>query len=114
MAHYLLRYRLTPEAWTALVQSPQDLRDEARQIVESAGDIRLHDFWYAFGEHDCYVVLESDRNIDIAVVATALSAGGGLRLLATRTLFTVDEMWELLYRARAFLSEASGESDEQT
>ena len=114
MAHYLLRYRLTPEAWTSLVQSPQDLRDEARQIVEAAGEIRLHDLWYAFGEHDCYVVLESDRNIDIAVVATALTAGGSLRLLGTTTLFTVDEMWEVLYRARSFLSEASGDADERT
>jgi uncharacterized protein with GYD domain len=114
MAHYLLRYRLTPEAWTALVQSPQDLREEARQIVESSGDIRLHDFWYAFAEHDCYIVLESDRNIEVAVVATALTAGGGLRLLATTTLFTVEEMWELLYRARAFLSDASGEPGDDT
>ncbi len=114
MAHYLLRYRLTPEAWTALVQSPQDLREEARQIVESTGEIRLHDLWYAFGEHDCYIVLESDRNIDVAVVATALTAGGGLRLKETTTLFTVDDMWEVLYRARTFVREASDESHERS
>jgi uncharacterized protein with GYD domain len=114
MPHYLLRYRLTPEAWNALVKSPQDLHDAARQVVEATTELKLHYFWYAFAEHDCYILLEGDRNVDVAVIAAGLTAGGGLRLVETRTLFTVDEMWEVLYRTRELLrSTATDESAEQ-
>ena len=109
MAHYLLRYRLTDEAWNALIQSPQDLEEESRQIVETA-DLRLHGFWYAFGEHDCYLLVEGDRNIDVAVIAAGLAGGSGLRLIHTATLFTVDEMWEVLYRVRQLLSQPGADA----
>jgi uncharacterized protein with GYD domain len=109
MAHYLLRYRLTEDAWNALIQNPQDLREQARQVVETA-DLRLHDFWYAFGEHDCYLVVEGDRNIDVAVIAAGIAAGSGFRLLETSTLLTVEEMWEVLYRVRQLLGQNTGET----
>lgn len=113
MPLYLLRYRLTPEAWQALVRSPQDLHNATQQVVESTTELTLHHFWYAFGEHDCYVLLEGERNVDVAVIAAGLTAGGGLRLLETRTLFTVDEMWEVLYRTRELLgSTATDDSGE--
>jgi uncharacterized protein with GYD domain len=104
MPLYLLRHRLTPEAWTALARNPQDLRRATEEVVRRSAKLRLRDFWYAFGEHDCYILLEGEGEVDVAVIATALAAGGGLRLIGMVRLFSSDEISVMLDRAQHALA----------
>lgn len=100
MPLYLIRFSYTPESWAALVREPQDRSEAARKLAESLGGT-LHGFWYAFGEHDGYALIEGEGNVAAAAGAVALAASGGLRAIETTVLITVEEMLEALRRAQA-------------
>ena len=46
----------------------------AQTYIESVGG-NLHGFWYAFGTHDGYNLLEAPDNVSMAAVAIAISGG---------------------------------------
>jgi uncharacterized protein with GYD domain len=102
-ATYLLRYRFKPEAWTTMTRHPHDLREAAAEVVEQVSNFRLRDFWYAFGQHECYLVLEGDGAVDVAVIATSLAAGASLRLVETIQLFSSSDVIETLTRTQRLL-----------
>ena len=60
---------------------------------------KLHGFWYAFGSHDGYTLLEAPDNVSMAAVALAISGGGALSSLETTVLVTVDETMDALRKA---------------
>jgi uncharacterized protein with GYD domain len=107
MPLYLTRFSYTPETWARLIKNPEDRRAAARQYIESVGG-KLHGFWYAFGEHDAYSLLEAPDNVSMAAVAVAISAGGALSSLETTTLLTVDETLAALEKARSIKYKAPG------
>jgi uncharacterized protein with GYD domain len=97
MALYLTRFSYTPETWARLAQNPEDRRDAARAYIEAVGGT-LHGFWYAFGEHDAYSLLEAPDNVSIAAVAIAISSGGALTKYETTVLLTVEEAMDAMRR----------------
>jgi len=97
--HYLMRFSYTPEAWARLIRTPEDRREVARAVVESLGG-KLHGFWYAFGEHDGYVLIEAPTNADAAAFSVGIAAGGALRSADTVPLLTVEETIAMLGKAR--------------
>ena len=72
MPHYLMKFSYTPEAWARLIRKPEDRREVARSVIEKLGGA-LHGFWYGFGEHDGYVLIEAVSAV--AVPATTVSVG---------------------------------------
>jgi len=100
MPFYLTRFNYTPETWARLIEKPEDRRAAAQQYIESVGG-KLHGFWYAFGDHDAYSLLEAPDNVSMAAVALAISAGGALSSLQTTVLLTVEETLAALDKARA-------------
>jgi len=102
MALYLFRFGYSPEAWAALMDNPQDRRDPlASRLFGSFGG-RLIGFWYAFGEHDGYALVELPDNVSAAAAAVAVSATGSFRSLDTTVLLTVEEMVAALDKANEF------------
>ena len=92
MALYLIRFGYTPEAWSALMEHPQDRRDMlASRIFGNFGG-RLHGFWYSFGEHDGYALLELPDNVSAAAAHIAVNATGSFRSLETTVLITLGVM----------------------
>jgi uncharacterized protein with GYD domain len=75
MPVYLMRFSLTPETWSRLIQNPEDRRDTARAYVEEVGGT-LKGFWYGFGEYDGYVIFEAPDNVSMAGLVLAITAGG--------------------------------------
>jgi uncharacterized protein with GYD domain len=98
MALYLSRFSYTPETWARLIGNPEDRRTAAQAYMESVGG-KLHGFWYAFGEHDAYWLVEAPDNVSMAAVALAIAGGGALRSLETTVLLTVEETIEALRKA---------------
>ena len=99
MPLYLSRFTYTPEAWKAMISNPEDRRENARAGIEAAGG-RLLGFWYAFGEHDGYTLVEAENNVKAAAGVVGSYAGGALRSAETTVLLTVEEMLEALHEAQ--------------
>ncbi len=100
MPLYLMRFSYTPEAWARLITKPEDRRDVARAVVEKLGG-KLIGFWYGFGEHDGFVIIEAPDNVSAAAFSVGISAGGSLRSAETTVLLTVEETIKMLEKARS-------------
>jgi uncharacterized protein with GYD domain len=99
MPLYLMRFSYTPDAWSRLIKKPEDRRDVARAVVEKLGG-RLQGFWYGFGEHDGFVLIDAPDNVAAAAFSVGIAAGGSLRSAETTPLLTVEEMVEALEKAQ--------------
>ena len=109
MPFYLTRFSYTPATWARLVQNPEDRRAAARRYVEAVGGT-LHEFWYAFGEHDGVNLWEAPDNVSMAAVALAIGGGGALSTIDTTVLLTVEETLAALERAQSVGYRAPGAS----
>jgi uncharacterized protein with GYD domain len=98
MAYYLYQAAYTPEAWTAQIKNPQDVRQRVQAVMEQNGG-KLVGVWYAFGEYDIVAIGEYPDNVSAATVAVTFAAGGALKAAKTTPLMTVEEGMELLKRA---------------
>ena len=107
MPFYLTRFSYTPDTWARLIENPEDRRTAAQQYIETVGG-KLHGFWYAFGEHDAYSLLEAPDNVSMAAVAMAITAGGALSSLQTTPLLTVEETIAALGKANSVKYRAPG------
>ena len=65
-------------------------RDAIAKLAESAGG-RLESLYFAFGEHDVYVVVDLPDNESAAAVALAVNASGGATA-RTIVLLTPEEV----------------------
>ena len=99
MPFYLERFSYTSEAWARLIKKPEDRREIARAVVEKLGG-KLHGFWYGFGDHDGFVLIEAPNNVSAAAFSVGISAGGSLRSAETTVLLTVEEAIEMLEKAQ--------------
>ena len=99
MSHYLMRFSYTPETWARLIRKPEDRRDVARAVIENLGG-KLLGFWYGFGEHDGFVLIEAPTNIAAAAFSVGIASGGALRSAETTPLLTVEETIEMLGKAQ--------------
>ena len=109
MPTYLTRFSYTPATWAKLIAKPEDRRTAAKQYIEGVGG-KLHGFWYAFGEHDAYIVWEAPDNVAMAAVALAISAGGALSSLHTTVLLSVEETLGALHKASSISYRPPGET----
>jgi GYD domain len=65
MPLYLVKFSYTPEAWAKLVKEPEDRRETIAPLLEAAGG-KLRGLWFAFGDHDGYVLAEGTDNTTVA------------------------------------------------
>jgi uncharacterized protein with GYD domain len=109
MPFYLMRFSYTPEAWARLIKKPEDRREVARAVVERLGG-KLQGFWYAFGEHDGFLLIEAPNNVSAAAFSVGIASGGSLRSAETTVLLTVEEAIEMLKKAQGLPYRAPGAS----
>ena len=107
MPLYLSKFSYTPETWARLIGNPEDRRKAAESYIESVGG-KLHGFWYAFGEHDGYNLLEAPDDVSMAAVALAIGGGGALSSLETTVLLSVEDTMEALRKAEQIQYRAPG------
>jgi uncharacterized protein with GYD domain len=99
MPLYLTRFSYTPEAWAKLVKEPEDRRETIGPLLEAVGG-KLHGLWYAFGDHDGYVLSEAPDNTTVASVLVTVAGSGAFRSMSTTVLLTVEETLDALRRAQ--------------
>ena len=107
MPLYLTKFSYTPETWARMIGNPEDRRKAAQEYIESVGG-KLHGFWYAFGEHDAYNLLEAPDNVSMAAVALAIGSGGALSSIETTVLLSVDDTLDALRKAQGIGYRAPG------
>ena len=107
MPFYLMRFSYTPEAWARLIKKPEDRRDVARSVLATLGG-KLHGFWYGFGEHDGFVLIEAPDSVSAAAFSVGIAAGGSLRSAETTALLTVEEAIAMLEKAQGLPYRAPG------
>ena len=107
MPLYLYKFSYTPETWQRLMKNPEDRREAAKSYVESVGG-SLHGFWYAFGAHDGYAVIEAPDDVSMSAVALAIGSGGAISSSETTVLVSVEDTLEALGKAAQVKYQAPG------
>ena len=98
MASYLLQVGYTPEAWTAMIQSPQDRSAAIKAPVEKLGG-RVERFWLSFGDYDIVGIIEMPDSVSAAAFSMAVAAGGACRTVRTTPLLSSTEGMEAMKKA---------------
>ena len=99
MPFYLYQWVYKDPAIKAMVEMPQDRPAELRKAVEAFGG-SLHEFFYAFGEHDGIAIVEFPDNASCAACSVTLSGAGANAALKTTVLLTAAEGQEAMHQAR--------------
>jgi uncharacterized protein with GYD domain len=98
MASYLLQVGYTPEAWSAMIQSPQDRAAAIKVPVEKLGG-RVERFWLSFGDYDIIGIIEMPDSVSAAAFSMAVAAGGACRAVRTTPLLSATEGLEAMKKA---------------
>ncbi|HSO54920.1 MAG TPA: GYD domain-containing protein [Actinomycetes bacterium] len=100
MPLYLAKFSMTPEAWAKLIKEPEDRRETVGRLLEANGG-KLLGFWYAFGDHDGYVLAEAPDNATMASALVTVAASGAFSSVSTTVLLSVEETLDVLRRAQS-------------
>jgi len=91
MPKYLIEASYTQDGAKGVQTAGGNSRREAvAQVAESVGG-SLESFYFAFGEHDAYVIVDLPDNESAAAVALTVNAAGGATT-KTVVLLTPDEV----------------------
>ena len=101
MAKYLLSVSYTAEGAKGVLKDGGTKRKQvAEQAMKSAGG-KLDAFYFAFGEHDAYVIVDSPDQASMAAAAVAINATGGVRITTT-VLVSPEEMDQAVKKGVAY------------
>ena len=91
MPKFLIEASYTPDGVKGVqTEGGSSRRDAVAQVAESVGG-RLESFYFAFGDHDAYVIADLPDNESAAAVALTVNAAGGATTKTT-VLLTPDEV----------------------
>lgn len=99
MPQYLVQVAYTPDAWAAMVDTPQNRQELVSPALESVGGKFLH-AWMSFGEYDLVGIVETPSNIDVAAFSIGVASKGAVKALHTTPLLTMDESVAAMKRAQ--------------
>jgi uncharacterized protein with GYD domain len=98
MPLYMTQFAYTPEAWAALLESPEDRSAALSELTEALGG-RLLSWYLSFGEYDGLLIYEAPDNASAGAAVLAAASHGHLRALKTTPLFSAEESIEVMRRA---------------
>lgn len=98
MPYFLTQASYTSEAWSALMRNPHDRFEALRPVLEKLGG-RIVNGFFAYGEYDVVLILETPDEASAAALAIAAAGGGALRSTKTTQLISAAEGVEILKKA---------------
>ncbi len=98
MPYYMTQVSYNSHSWEAQVKNPEDRSKIIGTLLEAAGG-RLISFFYAFGEYDIVLIMETPDNATVASVVIAASAGGAIRNIKTTVLMSAEEGLDAIKKA---------------
>jgi len=99
MAFYLVQVTYTPDAWAAMIKTPQNRMESAVQPVAEKLGGKVVGCWLAFGEYDAIAVLDLPNNVSAAAFSFTASAGGAIKAIKTTPLMTFEEGVQAMTKA---------------
>lgn len=91
MPKYLITASYTAEGVRGLAKDGGTKRRQAAEAaIKSAGG-KLEAFYFAFGGHDAYIVIDAPDNASVAAASLAVNASGAVQA-STVVLLTPEEM----------------------
>ena len=100
MPKYVSFFSYSPEATRGMVENPQDRAAAAARVIESQGG-RLESFYWMFGPHDGFVVIDVPDSASAAAVSLAIGSTGAISGLETHELFEPADLAGLAEKAKA-------------
>ena len=98
MAHYLVQVAYTPQAWGALIKSPQNRIEALKPVLDKLGG-KIETAYFAFGDYDLVTIIQMPTSVDAAAFSLAASAGGAIKALKTTPLLTMEEGMQAMRKA---------------
>ena len=98
MPHYMVQWRFSTENFRSLVQNPDSRVDTVRRAAE-AFEGRLHQYFFAFGDHDGVVICEFPDHERCVAFLTMVASKGGATAFKTTPLLTPEEGLRAFERA---------------
>jgi uncharacterized protein with GYD domain len=99
MPVYMIQAAYTGEAWSRLVQRPENRMDALRPVVEKLGG-QLLAWYYAFGDYDVVVLVDLPGNVNAAAASMAVAAGGAVKAFKTTPLISPDDGFDAMLMAQ--------------
>jgi uncharacterized protein with GYD domain len=98
MAKYLITASYSAEGARGLLKDGGSKRRQAaEQAIKSAGG-KLEAFYFAFGEHDAYVIVDAPDQATVVASSIAINASGAVRT-KTVVLLTAEEVDQAVKKA---------------
>jgi len=98
MPYFCHQVSYTKEAWSRLIQNPQDRLEAVRAPIEKLGG-KIHASFFAFGDFDVLAITEMPDAISAAAISMAFAGGGAVSKINTTALLTAAEALEALRKA---------------
>ena len=98
MALYAQQISYMPQAWAALLKTPENRLEIVQKVVEGLGG-KLRNGWFTFGDYDILVICELPDNVSAAALSMAVSAGGAIKSVKTTPLISFEEGIEAMHKA---------------
>ena len=99
MPKFLIRGSYTAESMKAMMGNPGDRSKVASSLAEGVGG-RMEAFYWAFGEDDWVAIADLPDDASAGAISDALSASGSMKAVRTTRLITMDEVHQMLEKAR--------------
>ena len=99
MPKYLVQVAFTPDGIKGTLQEGGTARRKVVEQLAASAGATLEGLYYAFGEHDAYVIFDAPNNVAIASAVMTVAASG-VGKIATTVLLTPEEMDEVARASR--------------
>lgn len=99
MPLYMVQAAYTSDAWSRLVQRPENRADALRPMIERLGG-KMLGWYYSMGEYDVVMMVELPSDVAAAAAAMAIAAGKAVRAIRTTQLLTAEEGFDALLLAQ--------------
>jgi len=99
MAHYMLQFSYSADAWAALTKNPVDRSSGIAALCKKLGGkfVGLH---YTMGEYDGLAILDAPDDTTANAIVLAAAAPGHIRKTKTTRLYSPAEMVDVLKKAQ--------------
>jgi uncharacterized protein with GYD domain len=98
---YLVMGTYAPDGLRGMLKDGGSKRRQAAEAALSSAGARLEAFYFAFGKHDLYAIVDAPDNVAIAAATTAISASGAVRT-ETVVLLTPEEVDQVTKRGALY------------
>lgn len=101
MPKYLIMASYTAEGAKGLLKDGGSKRRQAAEAVVKSIGGKVESFYFAFGTHDAYVVIDAPDNAAVAAMSLAINASGAVQT-KTVVLLTPEEIDQATKKSTAY------------